>query len=237
MCRTHCFDSENSDSAAPVNATETPSLKISYKSPDGQNIMNIVPKKVMKHYKRKHRDKHKKRSKHQHTESEWRKSQESHNTCDISLEKDFDRGDVRSPPSGLIIDNPSSLNDRSVEERPLQHRKRAQTAAQSRQDKKSRLKKRAAGADSANILSERVSRAVSTYLSPNGQHIGIGDVVWGKITGFPWWPGRVCAINTDETKEGTILKHVADIDWYNSPTKSHLHCSQLHPFLEHFEKK
>lgn len=32
---------------------------------------------------------------------------------------------------------------------------------------------------------------VAHCLTANGRRMDVGDVVWGKIHGFPWWPGKV----------------------------------------------
>ncbi|XP_063826564.1 PWWP domain-containing protein 2A-like [Ostrinia nubilalis] len=53
-----------------------------------------------------------------------------------------------------------------------------------------------------------------------------GDVVWGKVVGFPWWPGRVLSISP------TSRAHVA---WYASTTSSMMPCDSLSPFLEDFK--
>jgi len=89
----------------------------------------------------------------------------------------------------------------------------------------------------ASVTSEVKSRLVSKYESSSGKRICVGDVIWGKVMGFPWWPGRVCTITVDETVDGMILGHTADIDWYSSPTKSHLSCSLIYPFIEDFSKR
>lgn len=33
--------------------------------------------------------------------------------------------------------------------------------------------------------------SVEGCLSANGRRMDVGDVVWGKVHGFPWWPGKV----------------------------------------------
>ncbi|XP_021184695.2 PWWP domain-containing protein 2A isoform X1 [Helicoverpa armigera] len=53
-----------------------------------------------------------------------------------------------------------------------------------------------------------------------------GDVVWGKVVGFPWWPGRVLSVTP------TSRAHVA---WYASTTSSLMPCDSLSPFLEDFK--
>lgn len=59
-----------------------------------------------------------------------------------------------------------------------------------------------------------------------------GDIVWGKVVGHPWWPGRV--ISVTPTSKAHVL-------WYASTTSSIMPCDSLSPFLEdykiHFNKK
>lgn len=53
-----------------------------------------------------------------------------------------------------------------------------------------------------------------------------GDIVWGKVVGFPWWPGRVLSVTSSSRA------HVA---WYASTTSSLMPCDSLSPFLEDFK--
>lgn len=53
-----------------------------------------------------------------------------------------------------------------------------------------------------------------------------GDIVWGKVAGFPWWPGRVLSVTP------TSRAHVA---WYASTTSSMMPCDSLSPFLEDYK--
>lgn len=53
-----------------------------------------------------------------------------------------------------------------------------------------------------------------------------GDIVWGKVVGFPWWPGRVLSVTP------TSRAHVA---WYASTTSSQMPCDSLSPFLEDYK--
>ncbi|XP_052741066.1 PWWP domain-containing protein 2A [Bicyclus anynana] len=55
-----------------------------------------------------------------------------------------------------------------------------------------------------------------------------GDIVWGKVVGFPWWPGRVLSVTP------TARAHVA---WYASTTSSLMSCDSLSPFLEDFKTR
>ncbi|CAH2046638.1 unnamed protein product, partial [Iphiclides podalirius] len=53
-----------------------------------------------------------------------------------------------------------------------------------------------------------------------------GDIVWGKVVGFPWWPGRVLSVTA------TSRAHVA---WFASSTSSLIPCDSLSPFLEDYK--
>jgi hypothetical protein len=41
-------------------------------------------------------------------------------------------------------------------------------------------------------LMMRIStQTVGWCVTGDGRRMAVGDVVWGKIHGFPWWPGKV----------------------------------------------
>lgn len=68
------------------------------------------------------------------------------------------------------------------------------------------------------------------FLSVLGGRLLVGDVVWGKIQGFPWWPGKVLNI-TNQDNQGPQ----AQVAWYGSSTSSLMQCDQLSPYLENFK--
>lgn len=74
--------------------------------------------------------------------------------------------------------------------------------------------------------------AASTRNS-DGRLLAVGDIVWGKIHGFPWWPGKVLNITLKDGVSG-CQAHVA---WYGSSTSSLMPCDQLSPFLETFKSR
>lgn len=45
--------------------------------------------------------------------------------------------------------------------------------------------------DFPRLLSDHAMIAVDSCLTHDGRTMETGDVVWGKIHGFPWWPGKV----------------------------------------------
>ncbi|XP_067948122.1 uncharacterized protein [Watersipora subatra] len=286
MCRTHCFDTDNSDLEHNFIGKEgieqkrtvpltTPPIRISFKSPEGPSVMEIEPREYKK---RKHSVKHKSR-KH----SKKSKKQDIHLEENGSLSKDLESKSSGWADSGAVnncsndvFSEDSGAEGLSIDLRPEQgkHHKdasavatsskrrgsvesssasevtnelafQAQTKTHQRKQKyvpKSNRKSKAAPSDTTlsadvSLISEKTTRFVSTYESAGGKRISLGDVIWGKIVGFPWWPGRVCAIAVSETKEGMVMGHTADIDWYCSPTKSHLPCSELYQFLEDFPKR
>ncbi|XP_014241212.2 PWWP domain-containing protein 2A-like [Cimex lectularius] len=75
------------------------------------------------------------------------------------------------------------------------------------------------------------SENVESCKTDNGTTFAVGDVVWGKMHGFPWWPGKVLniLIRTDK------MSWDAHVSWYGTPTSSMMPCEQLSPFLQFFE--
>ena len=79
------------------------------------------------------------------------------------------------------------------------------------------------------------TRTVNQCQIPDGRTIGIGDVVWGKIHGFPWWPGKIININVSQGDNGVVISHMAHIAWFGSSTMSNMPCDELFPFLEDYK--
>ncbi|XP_033633447.1 PWWP domain-containing protein 2A-like [Asterias rubens] len=71
----------------------------------------------------------------------------------------------------------------------------------------------------------------------DGREMCIGDIVWGKITGFPWWPGRIVEIVVSRRENGTLLSQLAQITWFASTTISHMPLTDLYPFLRFFAER
>ncbi|KAK5649962.1 hypothetical protein RI129_000991 [Pyrocoelia pectoralis] len=74
------------------------------------------------------------------------------------------------------------------------------------------------------------AQTVTSASGADGGRLLVGDVVWGKIHGFPWWPGRVLTI----TSTGNQIPQ-AHVSWYGSSTSSLIQCDQLSPYLENFK--
>uniref|UniRef100_W5MT29 PWWP domain containing 2A n=1 Tax=Lepisosteus oculatus TaxID=7918 RepID=W5MT29_LEPOC len=85
----------------------------------------------------------------------------------------------------------------------------------------------------ATVFSKNVSKCVT----PDGRTICVGDIVWAKIYGFPWWPARILAITVSRKDNGLLVRQEARISWFGSPTTSFLALSQLSPFLENFQSR
>ncbi|XP_040201163.1 PWWP domain-containing protein 2A isoform X2 [Rana temporaria] len=81
------------------------------------------------------------------------------------------------------------------------------------------------------------SKNVSKCMSTDGRTICVGDIVWAKIYGFPWWPARILAITISRKDNGLLVRQEARISWFGSPTTSFLALSQLSPFLENFQSR
>ncbi|CAK8689039.1 unnamed protein product [Clavelina lepadiformis] len=67
-----------------------------------------------------------------------------------------------------------------------------------------------------------------------------GDVVWGKLSGYPWWPSRIIKLIVTKT-DGKVLQQEAMVAWFRSRTTSTipLRCVQSFEksFTVRFEKK
>ncbi|KAK9872569.1 hypothetical protein WA026_018703 [Henosepilachna vigintioctopunctata] len=74
------------------------------------------------------------------------------------------------------------------------------------------------------------AQTVSSASGADGAHLVVGDVVWGKIHGFPWWPGKILTINNCNNRD-----FQAHVSWYGSSTSSLLQCDQLNPYLDYFK--
>ncbi|XP_074029172.1 uncharacterized protein isoform X1 [Leptinotarsa decemlineata] len=74
------------------------------------------------------------------------------------------------------------------------------------------------------------SQALSSAVGADGSRLLVGDVVWGKVHGFPWWPGKILTM-TNCGSQGPQA-HVA---WYGSSTSSLMQCDQLIHYLDNFK--
>ncbi|KAL4631305.1 PWWP domain-containing protein 2A-like [Arapaima gigas] len=81
------------------------------------------------------------------------------------------------------------------------------------------------------------SKNVSKCVTADGRTICVGDIVWAKIYGFPWWPARILVITVSRKDNGLLVRQEARISWFGSPTTSYLALSQVTPFLENFQSR
>ncbi|XP_687488.4 PWWP domain-containing protein 2A isoform X1 [Danio rerio] len=85
----------------------------------------------------------------------------------------------------------------------------------------------------AAVFSKNVTKCVAL----DGRTICVGDIVWAKILGFPWWPARILAITVSRKDNGLLVRQEARVSWFGSPTTSFLAITQLAPFLENFQSR
>ncbi|KAK1333403.1 LOW QUALITY PROTEIN: hypothetical protein QTO34_005786 [Cnephaeus nilssonii] len=93
--------------------------------------------------------------------------------------------------------------------------------------------------------SKRAGQTVPPLTAAHAEHlqvryggrrtVAVGDIVWGKIHGFPWWPARVLDINLSQKEDGEPSWQEAKVSWFGSPTTSFLSISKLSPFSEFFK--
>lgn len=69
----------------------------------------------------------------------------------------------------------------------------------------------------------------------DGRVMSCGDIIWGKIQGFPWWPGRICSITQSVKDSGGVIAHTATVSWFGSSTMSYMDCHDLYPFLDNYK--
>ncbi|XP_041921850.1 PWWP domain-containing protein 2B isoform X1 [Alosa sapidissima] len=83
------------------------------------------------------------------------------------------------------------------------------------------------------------TRSMSKFVTEEGHAVTVGDVVWGKIHGFPWWPARVLSISgiCKETAKFETTWPEAKVSWFGSPTTSLLSVAKLSPFCEFFQMR
>ncbi|XP_061259881.1 PWWP domain-containing protein 2B isoform X1 [Bos javanicus] len=79
------------------------------------------------------------------------------------------------------------------------------------------------------------TQSVSKCVTEDGRTVAVGDIVWGKVHGFPWWPARVLDISLSQKEDGEPSWQEAKVSWFGSPTTSFLSTSKLSPFSEFFK--
>ncbi|XP_012709043.2 PWWP domain-containing protein 2A [Fundulus heteroclitus] len=105
-------------------------------------------------------------------------------------------------------------------------------------DVKRRRKLSTSSSSSSSSSSSVFSKSVSKCLLPDGRTVCVGDIVWAKIYGFPWWPARVLGITVARRGDtGLAVRQEARVSWFGSPTTSFLPLAQLSPFLETFQSR
>ncbi|XP_028279697.1 PWWP domain-containing protein 2B isoform X2 [Parambassis ranga] len=84
------------------------------------------------------------------------------------------------------------------------------------------------------------TRSMTKCVTEDGHAVAVGDIVWGKIHGFPWWPARVLSISGTRKHETPTCEAQwpqAKVAWFGSPTTSQLSVAKLSPFRELFRSR
>jgi len=84
------------------------------------------------------------------------------------------------------------------------------------------------------------TRSMTKCITEEGHAVAVGDIVWGKIHGFPWWPARVLNISGSHKPETASCEAQwpeAKVAWFGSPTTSQLSVAKISPFRELFRSR
>lgn len=81
----------------------------------------------------------------------------------------------------------------------------------------------------------RVKKLASPAVQPEKQ-VSVGNVVWGKVHGHPWWPGRVLAVSGNIGEGNEVTQH-AHVTWFGSNTSSIMPVNELQHFLANFSRR
>ncbi|KAK1159315.1 PWWP domain-containing protein 2A-like [Acipenser oxyrinchus oxyrinchus] len=144
----------------------------------------------------------------------------SNSECSSSETFDF-------PPPGSLHATSTSSTTTSTSTTTTTSSSSSSSSSSSKEEKK------LSNSVKAKVFSKNVSKCVT----PDGRTICVGDIVWAKIYGFPWWPARILAITVSRKDNGLLVRQEARISWFGSPTTSFLALSQLSPFLESFQSR
>uniref|UniRef100_A0A1A7Y558 PWWP domain containing 2A n=1 Tax=Iconisemion striatum TaxID=60296 RepID=A0A1A7Y558_9TELE len=161
----------------------------------------------------------------------------SHSEC--SSTETFDLPPPGDPPSSSSCQAPLPLSSSSLPPHfPTSPSPASPTAEDEEEvgDIKRRRKVSTSSSSSSSSSSSVFSKSVSKCLLPDGRTVCVGDIVWAKIYGFPWWPARVLGIMVARRGDtGLAVRQEARVSWFGSPTTSFLPLAQLSPFLETFQ--
>lgn len=81
-------------------------------------------------------------------------------------------------------------------------------------------------------------RSLQKCVGADGRVVSVGDIVWAKIAGFPWWPARVLSLTVRRRGDGGVAaRQEVRVAWFGSRTTSLLPLSHTSPFLETFQMR
>ena len=67
--------------------------------------------------------------------------------------------------------------------------------------------------------------------------LSVEDIVWGKVHGHPWWPGRIFALSGTIDEVGSTSVKNARVTWFGSSTNSIIPITRLLPFAANFSRR
>ncbi|XP_068600998.1 PWWP domain-containing protein 2A [Brachionichthys hirsutus] len=166
--------------------------------------------------------------------------------CSLDSTETFDLPSTPTPPPSFSVGPQCPSSSTATPPAPKANSREMQAARDEEdgeEEDEGELKRRrksstSSSSSSTSSTSSVFSKLVSKCLLPDGRTVCVGDIVWAKIYGFPWWPARVLGITVSRRGDtGLAVRQEARVSWFGSPTTSFLPLSQLSPFLESFQSR
>ncbi|KAL3315447.1 PWWP domain containing 2B [Cichlidogyrus casuarinus] len=169
---------------------------------------------------------------------------------------------VDSPASDLDCGTPGSLSGSRLKiriRRDIVHQPGKK--GKSKSDVSFRIVESWCDVDAGFSSTSKVPSSPSSSLNGSGGGLQVGDIVWAKLAGYPYWPSRISGIyaRTEQqlslatplpgNHEGDSLAvlgtppdpslaggYTAKVDWLAGRQCSYLSCAKLYPFFEFYDK-
>uniref|UniRef100_A0A1I8GLS0 PWWP domain-containing protein n=1 Tax=Macrostomum lignano TaxID=282301 RepID=A0A1I8GLS0_9PLAT len=147
-----------------------------------------------------------------------------------------------------MLEDASLAVDEESSRRRSKHKTATRRKSELKQTKQSNQKNKQRKTSSSNetVASEPALALVPVNkcrivgdMSNSASLLSVGDVVWAKLTGWPWWPGRVAGLQRQEELAVDEQLPPADqciacVHWFNWDQVSYLPAERLRLFVDYY---